>query len=151
VRSKSYHSRVNILTAVRVGLSGCEAIRLLACCPRMPTDVVAGLLGMRHTRSAAQLLLGLRSVGLVEDDSPRLGPPVGAGRARLWTLTPAGRSFVDARGLAPSEAEIDLLPFGTPNKCPVAAPHGNVQLLVAAYRLLVHWMQSSDSPVGVVG
>jgi len=30
----------------------------------MPTDVVAVLLGMRHARSAAQLLLRLRTAGL---------------------------------------------------------------------------------------
>ncbi len=48
----------------RIGPSGRAALHLLACCPRMPTDVVAVLLGMRHARSAAQLLLRLRTAGL---------------------------------------------------------------------------------------
>src|SRR6266542_4595543 len=49
---------------MRVGPSGRAALLLLACCPRLPTDVVASLLRLRHTRSAGQLLLRLRTAGL---------------------------------------------------------------------------------------
>src|SRR5919202_6591216 len=84
----------------RVGPSGRAALQLLACCPRLPTDVVGALMGMRHTRSGAQLLLRLRTAGLVRFEMARTGPLVGSRGVRLWRLTPAGRAFLDRRGLA---------------------------------------------------
>jgi hypothetical protein len=67
----------------------------------------------------------------------------------LWTTTPAGRSFADKRGLAPSEAEIGLLPFGIPKARPAATRQRNVPILIALYRLLAHWVQSLEGPVRV--
>ena len=39
--------------AFAVALLALAALHLLACCPRMPTDVLAVLLRIQHTRSAA--------------------------------------------------------------------------------------------------
>src|SRR5579871_5046072 len=101
---------------MRVGPSACAALQLLAYCPGLPTDVVAGLLRMRHTRSAAQLLLRLRTAGLVHFRPLRPGPLVGSRTLRLWTLTPAGRAFLDGHSATPPRQASGLLPSGRP--CP---------------------------------
>ena len=88
----------------RIGPSGRAALHLLACCPRMPTDVVAAVLGMRHARSAAQLLARLRRARLAQYRVTRLGPLLGSQPVRLWTLTPGwtgGRHQQRPRAIAP--------------------------------------------------
>ena len=52
----------------RIGPSGRSALELLACCPRMPTDVLGVLLGHRQPVTTAQLLARLR--GLVAELPP---------------------------------------------------------------------------------
>src|SRR6266511_3328259 len=106
---------------MRVGPSGCAALQLLACCPRLPTDVVAGLLRMRHASSAAQLLLRLRIAGLAHFETAKPGPLVDSRRVRLWTLTRDGHAFLDTRGLAGSSEADNLLPYGRPARWPEAA------------------------------
>ncbi len=134
---------------MRVGPSGCAALQLLARCPRLPTDVVARLLRMRHTRSAAQLLLRMRSAGLARHETARAGPLVGSRGVRLWTLIPAGLALLNGRGPASSEEAGGLLPYGRPARWPDTARQRDTPMLVAAYRLLAHFVRSLDRPAGV--
>jgi hypothetical protein len=134
---------------MRVGPSGRAALQLLACCPRLPTDVVASLLRLRHTRSAAQLLLRLRTAGLARSETSRPGPVTGPRTDRLWTLTPAGRAFLDRRHLALSEEYGRLLPGGRPARWPDTARQRDTPMLVATYRLLAEVACSIDRPVRV--
>jgi Replication-relaxation len=119
-----------------IGPSGRAALHLLVCCPRMPTDVVAVMLRMRHARSAAQLLARLRGVGLAQYQIARLGPLLGSKPLRLWTLTPAGRAVLDGRGLALALMDDARLPYGNPERWPETARQRDLPMLVAAYRLL---------------
>jgi len=137
------------MKGMRVGPSGCAALHLLACCPRMPTGVVARLLRMRHTRSAAQLLLRLRTAGLARYETAKPGPVVGARGVRLWTLTAAGHELVDRRGLAPSEEAGGLMPYGRPARRPDTERQRDTPMLVVAYRLLGHVVREMDWPVRV--
>src|SRR6202171_2128061 len=98
----------------RIGPSGRAALQLLACCPRIPTDVVGVLLGVQHARSAAQLLARLRAASLARYEMASPGPVVGSRFGRLWTLTTAGHAIVSMRGLAPSAEERAQLPYGRP-------------------------------------
>jgi len=135
---------------MRVGRSGCAALQLFACCPRVPTDVVASLLGMRHDRSAAQLLHRLRTARLTELESVKPGPVVGSRRIRLWSLTPAGHAYLEEGGMAPPSSEPrGLLPFGRPGRWPDTARQRDTPMLVAAYRLLAEVASSVDRPVRV--
>src|ERR1700674_3931005 len=97
--------RLGQATRQRIGPSGRAALQLLACCPRIPTDVLGLVLGMRHTGSAAQLLARLRAGSLVRCERVRPGPVVGSRSVRLWTLTSAGQAIATLRGLAPSAEE----------------------------------------------
>jgi len=134
---------------MRVGPSGCAALQLLARCPRLPTDVVARLLRMRQSRSAAQLLLRLRSAGLARCETARAGPLVGSRGVRLWTLTPAGLAFLDRHGLARSENAGGLLPYGRPARWPDTARQRDTPMLIVAYRLLAQVASIVDQPVRV--
>ena len=117
----------------------------------MPTDVVAVLLGMRHTRSAAQLLLRLRTAGLADYKTVSPGPLVGSRVVRLWTLTPAGQTIVPAQRLAEPSAEgRSHLPYGQPARWRDVARQRDVPLLVVAYRLLACVVRELDLPVRVV-
>ena len=137
-------------THTRLGPAARAALQLLACCPRLPTDVVAALLRMRHTRSAAQLLRCLRTAGLAHYEASRPGPLVGSRAVRLWTLTPDGQALLTKRGLA-LEAQADgLLPHGRPARRPDTARQRDVPMLVAAYRLLAHVVRGLDQPVRLI-
>ncbi len=115
----------------------------------MPTDVAAVLLGMRHTRSAAQLLLRLRTAGLADYKTVRPGLLVGSRLIRLWTLTPAGRTIVSTRQLEPSQEGQSHLPFGKPDRRRDVARQRGLPMLVVAYRLLSHVVRELDRPVRV--
>jgi Replication-relaxation len=134
---------------IRIGPSGRAALRLLACCPRLPTDVAAVLLGMRHTRSAAQLLLRLRTAGVADYKTVRPGPLVGSRVVRLWTLTPAGRTIVPANQPEPSAKAGSQLPYGQPARWRALARQRDVPLLVVAYRLLACVVRELDRPVRI--
>lgn len=136
-------------TRRRLGPSGRAALHLLACCPRVPTDVVASLLRLRHARSAAQLLLRLRIAGLTDYETVRPGPLVGSGSVRLWTLTPAGHAVLGARRLAPPAEARSRLPHGAPAKCRDVARQGGVPMLVATYRLLAGVVGGLDQAVRI--
>ncbi|MDQ6669662.1 MAG: replication-relaxation family protein [Chloroflexota bacterium] len=136
-------------TRRRLGPSGRAALHLLACCPRVPTDVVASLLRVRHARSAAQLLLRLRIAGLTDYETVRPGPLVGSGSVRLWTLTPAGHAVLRERVLAPPEEARSQLPNGEPAKCRDVARQRDVPMLVATYRLLASVVRELDRPVRI--
>lgn len=133
----------------RIGPSGRAAFQLLACCPRIPTDVVGVLLRLQHARSAAQLLLRLRTAGLAQYETVRPGPVVGSRVIRLWTLTTAGRAILGKRGLVPSEEAIGLLPYSRPARWHNAARQRDVPMLVVVYRLLACVVHASDRPVRV--
>jgi hypothetical protein len=133
----------------RIGSSGRAALRLLACCPRVPTDVAALLLGMRHTRSAAQLLLHLRTARLARYTTMRPGPLLGSKAVRLWRLTPAGQAIVSTLGLAPPLETRNRLPYGQPARWRDVARQRGLPMLVAAYRLLARVVGDVDRPVCV--
>ena len=133
----------------RVGPSGRAALHLLAHCPRMPTDVVAVVLGMRHARSAAQLLARLRSAGLAKYQLARLGPLLGSQPMRLWTVTPAGQTVLTEGGFAPSLQDNGRLPYGAPERIRKTTHQRHVPMLVAAYRLLADIVAGRSQPVSV--
>jgi hypothetical protein len=133
----------------RIGPSGRAALRLLACCPRLPTDVAAVLLGMRHTRSAAQLLLRLRTAELADYKTVNPGPLVGSRVVRLWTLTPAGQTMVPTHQPEPSPEGRSHLPYWQPGRWHDVARQRDVPLLVVAYRLLACVVRELDCPVRV--
>jgi hypothetical protein len=131
---------------VRVGPSGRAALHLLACCPRMPTDVVAVLLGMRHARSAAQLLTRLRGLDLARYQIARLGPIVGSQPTRLWAVTPAGQAVLTGRGLGPSLQDAAQLPYGEPERWPKTVRQRDLPMLIAAYQLLAELVGEVPQP-----
>jgi hypothetical protein len=133
----------------RIGPSGSAALRLLACCPHIPTDVVAVLLRMRHARSAAQLLLRLKTARLAQYKTLRPGPFVGSSDVRLWMLTPAGRTIVAARGLEPPAEPRTRLPYGQPARWHDVARQRPIPMLIVAYRLLARVVRALDQPVRV--
>ena len=132
----------------RVGPSGRAALELLACCPRMPADVMAVLLGHRRAVSTMQLLARLRRAGLVQHQAFSLGPLLGSRPVRLWTLTAAGNAFLTRRGLASFEHPGQLA-YGVPERWREPARQRQVPLLVAAYRLLAEVATGLDRPVRV--
>src|SRR5438105_1278076 len=133
----------------RIGPSGRAALELLACCPRMPANVVGVLLGHRRAVSTAQLLARLRRAGLVRHQAFRLGPLLGSRPVRLWTLTAAGDAFLTRRGLASSFEHPGQLAYGEPERWREPARQRQVPLLVAAYRLLAEVATGLDRPVRV--
>jgi hypothetical protein len=77
-----------------------EALRVLACCPGVPTDVFAQLIGAGHPVSAYQLLARLRDRGLATSKQAVLGPLLGSRICNLWSLTQHGHAIVLAEGVA---------------------------------------------------
>jgi len=124
------------VTPGRLGPSGRAALQLLACCPRIPTDVVAVLMGMHHTTSAAQLLLRLQTADLVHAEAVKPGPLLGIRSVRLWSLSAVGRTVVQARGIGPMPKDQARLPYGGPDRPRDPRRQPDVPLLIAAYRLL---------------
>ncbi|HEY8801533.1 MAG TPA: hypothetical protein VIN00_00515, partial [Candidatus Dormibacteraeota bacterium] len=114
----------------RIGPSGRAALQLLACCPRIPTDVVGVLLGIPHARSVPQLMARLRAGSLVRYEIVRPGPVAGSRSVRLWTLTATGRAIVTMRGLAPSSEERAQMPYGRPERLRDPARQRDVPLLI---------------------
>ena len=122
-------------STVRLGPASRAALQLLACCPRIPTDVLADLLGSAQPRSTRKLLARLRAAGLARTEPSTLPPLLGGRTARLWSLTDRGRDVVAERGLGPSAADVARLPYGTPDR-PQPATSQATPLLLAAYRAL---------------
>jgi hypothetical protein len=120
----------------RPGPSGRAALELLACCPRIPTDVVGILLGLRHTSSAAQLLTRLQNADLIRAEVAKPGPLLGIRSIRLWSLSAPGRTIVLDRASGPLPEDQVRLPYGGPPRS--RDPHRlpDVPMLIAAYRLL---------------
>jgi hypothetical protein len=135
------------LATRRIGPSGRAALGLLACCPRVPTDVLRVLVGMQHARSVAQLMARLRAAGLAHYEMVRPGPVVGSRPVRLWTLTKAGKAMVAMRGLAPSAKERALLPYGMPERSRDPGRQRDVPLLIITYRVLALVMSNLDQPM----
>jgi DNA-binding MarR family transcriptional regulator len=133
----------------RVGPSGHAALQLLACCPRIPTDVVSILLGMRHARSAAHLLAGLRATRLARYATVRPGPVVGLRSVRLWTLTPAGQALVTVPGLALSTEQQANLPYGWPERWCEQARWRDLPLLIVSYRVLSSMVSGLNQPMRI--
>src|SRR4029079_4801765 len=97
--------------------SGRAALDLLACCPQLPTDVLAALLGLHHRRSSAQLLHHLSERGWAHRERVEPGPLIGPPEL-VWSLTAAGQECVQRD---------------------IRAGRGpNLPMLLAGYRLLVH-------------
>ncbi|MDQ6669716.1 MAG: replication-relaxation family protein [Chloroflexota bacterium] len=135
--------------ATRIGPAGRAALQLLACCPRMPTNVVGVLLGHRHAVTTAQLLARRRRAGLANYQAFRLGPLLGSRPVRLWTLTADGRAFVASRGPATTPEGTGQMPYGEPERWRDPARQRDVPLLVACYRLLARVATDLDRPVHV--
>jgi hypothetical protein len=133
----------------RIGPAGRSALQLLACCPRMPADVVGVLLGHRQAVTTAQLLARLRRAGLAQDQASRLGPLLGSRPVRLWTLTADGRAFLASRGPASTPEGTGQMPYGEPDRWRDPARQRDVPLLVACYRLLARVATDLDRPVHV--
>ena len=133
----------------RIGPSGRAALQLLACCPRIPTDVLGVLLGIPHARSVAQLMARLRAGSLVRYEIVRPGPVAGSRSVRLWTLTATGRAIVTMRGLAPSSEERAQMPYGSPERFRDPARQRDVPLLIITYRLLGQVVSSLDMPMRI--
>jgi DNA-binding MarR family transcriptional regulator len=132
--------------AVGVGPSGQAALRLLACCPWVPADVVGSLLQLQHTRSASQVLGRLRAAGLVHYRTLRPGPIIGNRQVRVWALTAAGRLF-QRGGLPASGDTAGLLVYGTGARSRISLFPPATPILVAAYRLLANVARGMDRPV----
>jgi hypothetical protein len=115
----------------------------------MPTDVVAILLGMRHARSAAQLLARLGDAGLVQHQMVRPGPLVGSRPVRLWTLAPAGSAILTTRGLTVALEDRCQLPYGEPERRRETARQHDIPMLIATYRLLADVASGLEQPVRV--
>ncbi|MDQ6670319.1 MAG: replication-relaxation family protein [Chloroflexota bacterium] len=121
----------------------------MARCPHIPTDVVASLLRIRRVRSAAQLLLRLRTAGLTKYEKVQPGPLVESKVVRLWTLTPAGRAIVSARGLAIPLSARGSLPYEQFARRRGEVRPRNMAMLVVAYRLLGSVVRELDRSVRV--
>ena len=138
------------LQATRIGPSGRAALQLLACCPRMPTNVVGVLLGHRQAVTTAQLLARLRRGGLAQDQASRLGPLLGSRPVHLWTLTADGRAFLASRGPSPTPEGAGQMRYGEPERWRDPARQRDVP---AARRLLPitrpggHWPRSARARV----
>jgi hypothetical protein len=132
----------------RLGPKGRAALHLVACCPRIPTDVADQLLRFGYRGSAAQILARLHVRGLVQPQTVRSGT-VPAGRTlRLWSLTASGRALVAARKLGPEQGDVESLPYGAPDRARDAARQA-VPLLVAAYRALGVFAETIALPTEV--
>jgi hypothetical protein len=119
----------------RLGPAGRAALELLACCPRIPTNIASQLLGHGCIGSTRQVLARLRGMGLVQFETVIPGALLGSRRLRLWSPTPAGRNLLNARGDAASIVHVANLLGGAPCE-PLNPARQGVPALVAAYRAL---------------
>src|SRR5437870_4657417 len=133
----------------RIGPAGRAALELLACCPRMPTDVMGTLLGHRQAVTTAQLLARLYRAGLARYQLSRLGPLLGSRPVRLWTLSAAGRALVATRGPVPLSKASAQIQYGEPERQRDPARQRGIPLLVACYRLLAEAACGLGRPVRV--
>jgi hypothetical protein len=140
---------MELVAETRIGPAGRAALHLLACCPRMPTDVMAVLLGHRQRVTTAQLLARLRLARLAGYEGVELGPLLGSGPARLWSLTKAGRALIAGRGTATPNAVAPETCYGEPERWHDPAGGRGIPLLVACYRLLARVAGSLVGPVRV--
>jgi hypothetical protein len=137
------------LRRTRIGPAGRAALHLLACCPHMPSDVLSILLGHRETVTTAQLLARLRRADVVRYQEVMLGPQLGRGRVRLWTLTALGRAFVGSGGPPILTSDARRMLYGEPERWRDPARQRGIPLLVASYRLLAAVAGSLERPVHV--
>jgi hypothetical protein len=106
-----------------------EALGVLACCPDVPTDVFAQLVRAGHPVSTYQLLARLRARGLATSKPAVLGPLLGSGICRLWSLTPHGREALLTGGSLDASQDVGNAAFGRKGKSPTNER-------VASYRAL---------------
>ena len=133
------------------GPSGRAALQLLACCPRIPTDVVGVLMGMRHTTSASQLLVRLQTAGLVHAEKVSPGPLLGVRSVRLWSLSALGRIVVRDGSEDLTTIEGAGLAYGGPHRRRDPRRQPDVPLLIVAYRLLAVVVAGLEPRMRVVG
>src|SRR5438552_9946591 len=91
------------MAPVALTKSAREALRVLACCPGVPTDVFAQLIGAGHPVSAYQLLARLRARGMATSKHAVL---LGSRICNLWSLTHHGEAIVLAEGVASADREV---------------------------------------------
>ena len=133
----------------RIGPAGRAALEVLACCPRMPTDVLGVMLGHHHTVTTAQLLSRLRRASLIQYQEVTLGPLLGPRPVRLWTLAAEGRVLVATRGPVPRPEASTQMQYGDLERQHDPARQRGIPLLVACYRLLAEVASGLDRPVRV--
>ena len=134
----------------RIGRSSRALLHLLARCPNMPTDVVADLLGLRRSVSAAQLLARLQQMGLVRTTSVAAGQLHGGPRLRVWSLTSRGMQLARALGVGRRTEDEQLLPYGAPKSRRRLAGVRTLPLLIVTYRLLANIATSGNRALRVV-
>ncbi len=91
---------------------------------------------MRHTSSAAQLLVRLQNADLVHAETAKPGPLLGIRSVRLWSLSAVGRTIVLARGIGPMAKDQARLAYGGPHRSRDQHRQPDVPALIVAYRLL---------------
>src|SRR6266542_1798113 len=79
----------------------------------------------------------------------RLGPLLGSRRVRLWTLTVAGQSVLDARRRLAPAAACAHLPYGAPERWPEAVHQRDLPMQVATYQLLAQAVGDLPQPVRI--
>ena len=134
----------------RIGRSSRALLHLLARCPNMPTDVVADLLGLRRSVSAAQLLGRLEQMALVRITSVAAGQLHGGGRLRVWSLSTRGMQLARALGVGRGMEDEQLLPDGAPKASRRLAGGRTLPLLSMTYRLLANIAASGDRAIRLV-
>src|SRR3954447_17260621 len=80
----------------RLGASGRYLLRLIASCPRIPTDCVHRMLRHRSEAPTRQLLARMSAAGLIYGERVIAGSVLGGGTVRLWSLTKLGIQAADA-------------------------------------------------------
>jgi hypothetical protein len=110
-------------------------VQLLACCPRIPTDVIYQLLAPKHPGSIRQLLARLRVAGIVRMETVAPGILLGSRSVRLWSLTTAGLAGLGEHEAVVLAAVLDRIPYGAPDR-PRDPVRQAVPTLLAAYRAL---------------
>jgi hypothetical protein len=115
----------------QLGPSGRYLLRLIACCPRIPTGCVHRLLRHRSEASTRQLLARISAAGLIYGERATAGSVLGGGTLRMWSLTKMGGHAVADLGEA--AAALTLLDAVTRT----GRRRGQSETtLVAAYRAL---------------
>src|SRR5689334_23366518 len=78
----------------RLGPSGRYLLRLIACCPRIPSDCVHRMLRHRSEASTRQLLARISAAGLIYAERATASSVLGCGTLRMWSLTKMGEEAV---------------------------------------------------------